>query len=42
MKKGKINMEATKKSNSFKDLVILIMAFILFALVYVETRGFYF
>ena len=37
-------MEASKKSypTSYKDLVILIVSFVLFALVYAETRGFYF
>jgi hypothetical protein len=35
-------MEASKKSVTFKDLVILIVSFVLFALVYAETRALYF
>lgn len=35
-------MEASKKTESFKDLVILIFSFLLFALVYAEMKAIYF
>lgn len=37
-----INMDASKKTESFKELIILIVSFLLFALVYAETKSFYF
>jgi len=32
-------MEASNKSYSLKDLIILVVSFVLFALVYAEIRG---
>lgn len=35
-------METSKKAISVKDLIILVVSFVLFALVYAETRAMYF
>jgi hypothetical protein len=35
-------MEASKKTESFRNLIILIFSFLLFALVYAEMKAFYF
>ncbi len=35
-------METSKKAVSVRDLIILVVSFVLFALVYAETRALYF